>query len=48
MAPANQSRFSEELGPPQPFWTARERAGQVERVSAIESSNLAWIFSGEY
>jgi len=47
MAPANQSRFSEELGPPQPFWTARERAGQAERVRAMESSNLARIFSGE-
>lgn len=46
MAPANQSRFSEDWGPPQEFWTARVRAGQVERVRAMERSNLDWIFSG--
>lgn len=40
MAPANQSRFSEERGPPHEFWTARLRQGQVERVRAIERSNF--------
>ena len=45
MAPANQSRFSEESGPPQEFWTASVRAGHVESVRAIERSNLLWIFS---
>lgn len=40
MAPANQSRFSEESGPPQEFCTARVRQGQVERVRAMERSNF--------
>lgn len=45
MAPANQSRFSDERGPPQEFWTERVRAGQAERARAMERSNLDWIFS---
>lgn len=45
MAPANQSRFSALLGPPQEFCTERVRAGQVERVRAMERSNFCWIFS---
>lgn len=45
MAPANQSRFSEERGPPHEFWTERVRADQADRTRAMERSNFCWIFS---
>lgn len=48
IAPANQSRFSEDSGPPHEFWTARVRAGHVARIKAMERSNLAWIFSNVF
>jgi hypothetical protein len=45
MAPPNQSRLSDEDGPPHWFCTASVRAGQRERDSATPSSNCAWHVS---
>lgn len=42
MAPANQSRLSAEVGPPQLLATATERAGQRERVYQMPVSKADW------
>ena len=46
-APANQSRFSDELGPPHWLETASDRAGQRERERDIERSRFWEIDSRE-
>lgn len=48
-APANQSRFCEESGPPRELLTERVRAGQRERWRVMRRSIWAEIFSlGEW
>lgn len=48
-APANQSRFCEERGPPRELVTERVRAGQRARWRVIRRSIWAEIFSfGEW
>lgn len=42
-APANQSRLSEESGPPQLFCTARVRAGQRLRRREMPRSKVVWV-----
>lgn len=44
-SPANQSRLSALSGPPQLFWTARERAGQRLRERATACSKRDWRVS---
>lgn len=45
-APANQSRLSEESGPPQWFCTARVRAGQRLRRREMPRSKVVWVCAG--
>lgn len=46
-APANQSRLSEESGPPQWFCTARVRAGQRLRRREMPRSKVVWVCAGD-